>query len=146
MAEARQGARSSNIASMSGVIVNRGLMQVHYNASKAGVIHNVEVDGDGMGGSGRAGVNTISPGLHRHADEHAPRNGSSDERSSKARHRCRGMASVDEDGGPGHFPSPPKRPLSALVSTFSSTVAFVAGDWLKFQGAETSRPMLVWGK
>ena len=28
-----------NIASMSGVIVNRGLMQVHYNASKAGVIH-----------------------------------------------------------------------------------------------------------
>ncbi|WP_210529296.1 SDR family oxidoreductase [Rubellimicrobium arenae] len=28
-----------NIASMSGVIVNRGLMQAHYNASKAGVIH-----------------------------------------------------------------------------------------------------------
>lgn len=28
-----------NIGSMSGVIVNRGLEQVHYNASKAGVIH-----------------------------------------------------------------------------------------------------------
>ncbi len=28
-----------NIGSMSGVIVNRGLSQVHYNASKAGVIH-----------------------------------------------------------------------------------------------------------
>ena len=28
-----------NIASMSGVIVNRGLMQVHYNSAKAGVIH-----------------------------------------------------------------------------------------------------------
>jgi NAD(P)-dependent dehydrogenase (short-subunit alcohol dehydrogenase family) len=28
-----------NIASMSGTIVNRGLLQVHYNASKAGVIH-----------------------------------------------------------------------------------------------------------
>ena len=28
-----------NIASMSGVIVNRGLQQVHYNSSKAGVIH-----------------------------------------------------------------------------------------------------------
>jgi NAD(P)-dependent dehydrogenase (short-subunit alcohol dehydrogenase family) len=28
-----------NIASMSGVIVNQGLKQVHYNASKAGVIH-----------------------------------------------------------------------------------------------------------
>jgi len=28
-----------NIASMSGVIVNRGLLQAHYNASKAAVIH-----------------------------------------------------------------------------------------------------------
>ena len=28
-----------NIASMSGTIVNRGLKQVHYNSSKAGVIH-----------------------------------------------------------------------------------------------------------
>lgn len=28
-----------NIASMSGVIVNRGLLQAHYNTSKAGVIH-----------------------------------------------------------------------------------------------------------
>ncbi|WP_117085744.1 SDR family NAD(P)-dependent oxidoreductase, partial [Klebsiella pneumoniae] len=28
-----------NIASMSGIIVNRGLDQAHYNCSKAGVIH-----------------------------------------------------------------------------------------------------------
>lgn len=34
-----QGGSIVNIASMSGVIVNRGLNQVHYNASKAGVIH-----------------------------------------------------------------------------------------------------------
>jgi len=34
-----QGGSIVNIASMSGVIVNRGLKQVHYNASKAGVIH-----------------------------------------------------------------------------------------------------------
>lgn len=34
-----QGGSIVNIASMSGVIVNRGLMQAHYNASKAGVIH-----------------------------------------------------------------------------------------------------------
>ncbi len=34
-----QGGSIVNIASMSGVIVNRGLMQVPYNASKAGVIH-----------------------------------------------------------------------------------------------------------
>lgn len=34
-----QGGSIVNIASMSGVIANRGLNQVHYNASKAGVIH-----------------------------------------------------------------------------------------------------------
>lgn len=34
-----RGGSIVNIASMSGVIVNRGLCQVHYNASKAGVIH-----------------------------------------------------------------------------------------------------------
>jgi NAD(P)-dependent dehydrogenase (short-subunit alcohol dehydrogenase family) len=34
-----QGGSIINIASMSGVIANRGLTQVHYNSSKAGVIH-----------------------------------------------------------------------------------------------------------
>lgn len=34
-----RGGSIINIASMSGVIVNRGLKQVHYNTSKAGVIH-----------------------------------------------------------------------------------------------------------
>ena len=34
----RQGA-IVNIASMSGIIVNRGIQQIHYNTSKAGVIH-----------------------------------------------------------------------------------------------------------
>jgi NAD(P)-dependent dehydrogenase (short-subunit alcohol dehydrogenase family) len=34
-----KGGSIVNIASMSGVIVNRGLKQAHYNASKAGVIH-----------------------------------------------------------------------------------------------------------
>ena len=35
----RQEGSIVNIASMSGVIVNRGLLQAHYNASKAAVIH-----------------------------------------------------------------------------------------------------------
>jgi NAD(P)-dependent dehydrogenase (short-subunit alcohol dehydrogenase family) len=50
-----------NIASMSGVIVNRGLMQCHYNASKAGVIHmskSMAMEWVGRG----IRVNTISPG------------------------------------------------------------------------------------
>lgn len=50
-----------NIASMSGVIVNRGLDQVHYNASKAGVIHlskSLAMEWVGRG----VRVNSISPG------------------------------------------------------------------------------------
>lgn len=50
-----------NIASMSGVIVNRGLTQCHYNASKAGVIHmskSMAMEWVGRG----VRVNTISPG------------------------------------------------------------------------------------
>ena len=50
-----------NIASMSGVIVNRGLTQAHYNASKAGVIHlskSLAMEWSDR----RVRVNTISPG------------------------------------------------------------------------------------
>ena len=50
-----------NIASMSGVIVNRGLKQVHYNASKAGVIHmskSIAMEWVDRG----IRVNSISPG------------------------------------------------------------------------------------
>jgi NAD(P)-dependent dehydrogenase (short-subunit alcohol dehydrogenase family) len=50
-----------NIASMSGVIVNRGLMQCHYNASKAGVIHMTRSMAMEWVGRGIR-VNTISPG------------------------------------------------------------------------------------
>ena len=50
-----------NIASMSGSIVNRGLTQVHYNASKAGVVHlskSLAMEWIGRG----IRVNVISPG------------------------------------------------------------------------------------
>ncbi len=50
-----------NIASMSGIIVNRGLLQVHYNASKAGVIHlskSLAMEWSNRG----VRVNSISPG------------------------------------------------------------------------------------
>lgn len=50
-----------NIASMSGTIVNRGLTQAHYNASKAGVIHlskSLAMEWVGRG----IRVNVISPG------------------------------------------------------------------------------------
>lgn len=50
-----------NIGSMSGVIVNRGLNQAHYNASKAGVIHMTKSLAMEWVGRGIR-VNTISPG------------------------------------------------------------------------------------
>ena len=46
---------------MSGVIVNRGLSQCHYNASKAGVIHMTKSMAMEWVGRGIR-VNTISPG------------------------------------------------------------------------------------
>lgn len=50
-----------NIASMSGVIVNRGLEQAHYNSSKAGVIHlSKSLAMEWVGKNIR--VNSISPG------------------------------------------------------------------------------------
>ncbi len=50
-----------NIASMSGVIVNRGLMQAHYNSAKAAVIHltkSLAIEWSDRG----IRVNAISPG------------------------------------------------------------------------------------
>jgi NAD(P)-dependent dehydrogenase (short-subunit alcohol dehydrogenase family) len=50
-----------NVASMSGVIVNRGLTQAHYNASKAGVIHltkSLAMEWSDRG----VRVNALSPG------------------------------------------------------------------------------------
>lgn len=50
-----------NIASMSGSIVNRGLLQVHYNASKAAVIHLTKSFAMEWADRGLR-VNSISPG------------------------------------------------------------------------------------
>ena len=50
-----------NIASMSGTIVNRGILQVHYNASKAAVIHLSKSLAMEWSASGLR-VNSISPG------------------------------------------------------------------------------------
>jgi NAD(P)-dependent dehydrogenase (short-subunit alcohol dehydrogenase family) len=50
-----------NIASMSGVIVNRGLLQAHYNSAKAAVIHlsrSLAMEWSDRG----LRVNSISPG------------------------------------------------------------------------------------
>lgn len=56
-----KGGSIVNIASMSGVIVNKGLNQVHYNASKAGVIQMSKSMAMEWVGKGIR-VNSISPG------------------------------------------------------------------------------------
>jgi NAD(P)-dependent dehydrogenase (short-subunit alcohol dehydrogenase family) len=50
-----------NIASMSGSIVNRGLLQAHYNTSKAGVVHLTKSLAMEWVGRGMR-VNAVSPG------------------------------------------------------------------------------------
>lgn len=58
---ANGGGAIVNIASMSGTIANRGLQQVHYNASKAGVMHLTKSMAAEWAARGIR-VNSISPG------------------------------------------------------------------------------------
>jgi len=90
-----------NIASMSGVIVNRGLSQVHYNASKAGVIHmskSMAMEWVGRG----VRVNSISPGYTATPMNTRPemvhQTKAFEEQTPMGR-----MASVDEMVGPAIF-------------------------------------------
>lgn len=67
-----------NIASMSGIIVNRGLDQAHYNCSKAGVIHLSK--SPPWSGLIKDPRQRHQPRLYRHADEYPPGDGASDPR------------------------------------------------------------------
>ncbi len=90
-----------NIASMSGVIVNRGLMQVHYNASKAGVIHmskSMAMEWVHRG----VRVNSISPGYTATPMNTRPEM-VHQTREFEAQTPMQRMASVDEMVGPAIF-------------------------------------------
>jgi len=90
-----------NIASMSGVIVNRGLKQVHYNTSKAGVIHLTKSMAMEWVDRGIR-VNSISPGYTATPMNTRPemvhQTKLFEEQTPMAR-----MASVDEMVGPAIF-------------------------------------------
>ncbi|TRD15537.1 SDR family oxidoreductase [Palleronia caenipelagi] len=96
-----QGGSIVNIASMSGVIVNRGLNQVHYNASKAGVIHmskSMAMEWVDRG----IRVNSVSPGYTATPMNTRPEmlHQTKDFESQTPLQR---MASVDEMVGPAVF-------------------------------------------
>lgn len=90
-----------NIASMSGVIVNRGLEQAHYNASKAGVIHmskSLAMEWVERG----IRVNSISPGYTATPMNTRPEM-VHQSREFEAQTPMGRMASVDEMVGPAIF-------------------------------------------
>ena len=90
-----------NIASMSGVIVNRGLKQVHYNASKAGVIHmskSMAMEWVDRG----VRVNSISPGYTATPMNTRPEM-VHQTKEFESQTPMQRMASVDEMVGPAIF-------------------------------------------
>jgi len=90
-----------NIASMSGVIVNRGLLQAHYNASKAGVIHmskSLAMEWVEHG----IRVNTISPGYTATPMNTRPEM-VHQTKEFESQTPMQRMASVDEMVGPAVF-------------------------------------------
>lgn len=90
-----------NIASMSGSIVNRGLLQAHYNSSKAGVVHltkSLAMEWVGRG----IRVNAISPGYTLTPMNLRPEV-AEQRRSFEAETPMGRMATVDEMVGPTVF-------------------------------------------
>jgi len=96
-----KGGSIVNIASMSGIIVNRGLNQVHYNASKAGVIHMTKSMAMEWVGRGIR-VNSISPGYTATPMNTRPEM-VHQTKEFESQTPMKRMASVDEMVGPAVF-------------------------------------------
>jgi NAD(P)-dependent dehydrogenase (short-subunit alcohol dehydrogenase family) len=93
--------RIVNIASMSGSIVNRGLLQAHYNTSKAGVVHlskSLAMEWVGRG----LRVNVISPGYTLTPMNRRPEV-AEQRKIFEAETPMQRMATVDEMVGPAIF-------------------------------------------
>ena len=96
-----KGGSIVNIASMSGAIVNRGLNQAHYNASKAGVIHmskSMAMEWVDRG----IRVNSISPGYTATPMNTRPEM-LKQTKKFESQTPMQRMASVDEMVGPAVF-------------------------------------------
>ncbi|HAC7851215.1 TPA_asm: SDR family oxidoreductase [Salmonella enterica] len=105
-----------NIASMSGIIVNRGLEQAHYNSSKAGVIHltkSLAMEWIGKG----IRVNSISPGYTATPMNTRPEM-VHQTREFESQTPIQRMAKVEEMAGPAIF-------LSSDAASFCTGVDLV---------------------
>jgi NAD(P)-dependent dehydrogenase (short-subunit alcohol dehydrogenase family) len=105
-----------NIASMSGIIVNRGLLQAHYNASKAAVIHlskSLAMEWSDRG----VRVNSISPGYTATPMNLRPEV-AEQVKQFEADTPLGRMATVDELVGPAVF-------LSSQASSFCTGIDLV---------------------
>jgi len=105
-----------NIASMSGVIVNRGLTQAHYNSSKAAVIHltkSLAMEWCARG----IRVNTISPGYTATPMNLRPEVAEQVKQFESETPMGR-MATVDEMAGPAVF-------LASKASSFCTGLDLV---------------------
>ncbi len=91
-----------NIASMSGTIVNRGIQQVHYNTSKAGVVHLTKCLAVEWSDRG-VRVNSISPGYTLTPQTVRPDVPESKRQQFAADTPLGRMANVDELVGPAVF-------------------------------------------
>jgi NAD(P)-dependent dehydrogenase (short-subunit alcohol dehydrogenase family) len=114
-----------NIASMSGVIVNRGLKQVHYNASKAGVIHmskSMAMEWVDRG----VRVNSISPGYTATPMNTRPEM-VHQTKAFESQTPMQRMARVDEMVGPAVFLASDASSF-CTGSIFWSMVVSAAGD------------------
>jgi NAD(P)-dependent dehydrogenase (short-subunit alcohol dehydrogenase family) len=102
-----------NIASMSGVIVNRGILQAHYNSSKAAVIHlskSLAMEWCDRG----IRVNSISPG-YTMTPMNARPEVAEQVKKFEADTPLRRMATVDELVGPAVF-------LSSAAASFCTGI------------------------
>ena len=114
-----------NIASMSGIIVNRGLLQAHYNCSKAAVIHlskSLAMEWSDRG----IRVNSISPGYTATPMNVRPEV-ADQVKKFEADTPLGRMATVDELVGLLSFCRAKRRP-SARASTWLSMAASFVGD------------------
>lgn len=103
---ARRRGNIINIASMSGSIVNRGILQAHYNTSKAGVVHLSKCLAVEWAERGLR-VNSISPGYTLTPQTQRPDVPESSRQAFADATPLGRMASVDDLVGPAVFLASP---------------------------------------